>query len=553
MGMAQGMREVNKQRLRGIKVVTDPLFQRQYCIAVHEGDDTLLALLNEGLNLLKISGEYQGIYDQWFGIYEEPRLFSISLITILTIITPALVLILIASLIWSYTLRREVNQKTKALTQALRVREETQTELENVLKQLQQANREANEAKEQAEMADSAKSRFLANVSHELRTPLHGVIGMARLLERTPLDGEQHELLSMIQTASDQLFRILSDLLDISRITVGRLSLQPSVFRLNELTKWIEPTLRQASSEKGITFDFIVEGGEKTVYADKERIAQIIMNLASNAVKNTDNGWVHVKMKYEEESLSVTVCDTGHGIPEEKQSEIFSPFSQFAHSRGHPLSGLGLGLSIVKSITDLMNGTVRLESRLEEGTTFYVFLPVKPAGETTDRTATALSADVSAGSEFEAEPKQQKETESNTVPYQAQNRTTSQQWTGKRVLIAEDEAINRLYLERTLQAKGWITKGVSDGEKALLEAQTGLYDLIILDISMPIKNGLEVSRTIRESEESFSEKHTPIIALTAHANAQDKEKCKEAGMDGFLPKPFHETALWKEIDRVMAD
>ena len=137
-------------------------------------------------------------------------------------------------------------KKTKALTQALRVREETQTKLEKVLQQLQQANREANEAKEQAEMADSAKSRFLANVSHELRTPLHGIIGMTRLLEKTALDSKQHELLFMMQTASDQLFRILSDLLDISRIGVGKLSLQPSVFKLNELAGWIEPTLRQA-------------------------------------------------------------------------------------------------------------------------------------------------------------------------------------------------------------------------------------------------------------------------------------------------------------------
>ncbi|MFP4179685.1 MAG: transporter substrate-binding domain-containing protein [Spirochaetaceae bacterium] len=501
MGMVQGVQLLQERGYDEIRVLSQPLLQRPYSIAVKKGDAELLAFINEGLNLLKTSGEYDRIYEKWFGVYEygsspDPlvKIFAVGMLI--------LAAVLLLSMLWSYSLKKQVKKQTAKLTSAM----------------------------EELSRANSIKSRFLAGVSHELRTPLNGIIGMSELMEKTGLDSRQKELLNMIQTASSQLFRVISDLLDVSRIESGQLSLTKAPFRIDETAEWVEPVLRKSAEEKGLSFYFTASCDGSScrgvvLNSDKERIAQILMNLADNAVKYTEAGEVEVHLGYskEREELTIRVKDTGRGISAEQQEKVFEPFKQLRSSPEEVSSGLGLGLSLVKSIVDLMGGTIDLKSTPGEGTVCTVILPVKEAEETAEpEEHTPLPQSL-----FEGKEK------------------------SKQVLLAEDEAINRLYLERTLSAMGWTTDSVSNGEEALRVFGEREYDLILMDLTMPKVTGLDASRRIRAIEKEKGLRRTPIIALTAHAYEQNKIMCLEAGMDGFVSKPYHEQTLWEEIQRLL--
>ena len=272
MGMVQGMRLLRDEGFRNVRVLSEPLLQRPYCIAVREGDRELLQLFNEGLNLLKTSGEYDEIYEEWFGIYESRMSVNPTVVRALAagILVLALVLVVIA--LWTHSLRRQVHKQTTNLREAM----------------------------EQLEQANETKDRFLAGVSHELRTPLHGIMGMVELMEKTDLDSEQAALTGTMKTATGQLHRVLSDLIDISRIDSGKLSLEASAFSLGDLTDLIAPILSRAAQAKGLELSISVDGDrDTTLVADKERIVQVILNLADNAIKNTDAGRVAVHIAHE--------------------------------------------------------------------------------------------------------------------------------------------------------------------------------------------------------------------------------------------------------------
>jgi signal transduction histidine kinase/ActR/RegA family two-component response regulator len=499
MGMVQGMKILQDKGYNKIHVLSQPLLQRPYCIAVQEGDAELLALLNEGLNLLKTSGEYDKIYEKWFGVYEQSPLFTHKIVKIMTGGILALAFIIFFIMLWNYTLRKQVRKQTADLRMAL----------------------------EQLKQANSIKNRFLAGVSHELRTPLHGIIGMSQLMEKTNLTSQQTELLGMIQTASNQLFRVLSDLIDISRMDSGKLSLQESRFSLNSLITWLEPILMKKAEEKGLTFSMSISGNTDTVLiSDKERIAQIIINLTDNAIKNTDSGKVDVKITYQQEGsgkksmVDICVEDTGRGIPQKDQENIFAPFRQVASDSGGLSSGLGLGLSIVNSITELLGGSVEVLSTIGKGSSFKAHLPVR-------------EADVENGTSLPID--------SSPTPVEPME-----------ALIAEDEGINRLYLKQLLEKQGWKTTAVSNGEEVVKKAEHYSFDLILMDLSMPDVGGLEASRRLRSLESGTANIRTPIIALTAHAYEENKNECLKAGMDGFISKPFREKNLWEEIQRVLS-
>jgi signal transduction histidine kinase/ABC-type amino acid transport substrate-binding protein len=498
MGMVQGMKILREKGYKKIHVLSQPLLQRPYCIAVQEGNAQLLALLNEGLNLLKISGEYDQIYEKWFGIYEQSPPFTYKIVKIMAGGILALASIIIFSMLWNYTLRKQVRKQT--------------ADLRTALEQLKQAN--------------SIKDRFLASVSHELRTPLHGIIGMGQLMEKTDLTSRQSELLGMIQTASNQLFRVLSDLIDISRMDSGKLSLEESRFSLESLMNWLEPILREKAEEKGLAFSMSInENSDTLLVSDKERLAQIIMNLTDNAIKNTDSGKVTVMTTYQPEvpgekgTVDICVVDTGRGISEKDREDIFTPFSQGAPDSGGLSSGLGLGLSIVKSITELLGGSVEVRSTVGKGSSFIAHLPVRKAA---------------------AKDGPPLPVESFSIPVEPM-----------KVLIAEDEGINRLYLKQLLEKEGWKTTAAGNGEEVLKKAEHDSFDLILMDLSMPKVGGLEASRRLRSLESGTGTGRTPIIALTAHAFEENKNECLKAGMDGFISKPFREKSLWEEIRRVL--
>ena len=515
-GMIQGIRLLQEKGYDDIRVLSQPLLQRPYSIAVQEGNAELLATLNEGLNLLKTSGEYDEIHERWFGVYDEFRPIARPVIRVLAGGILALALAMIIVLLWNHSLKRRVRQQTAGLAAAMR--------------ELEQAN--------------ATKDRFLASVSHELRTPLHGIIGMAQLMEKTDLDARQAELLQMMNSASRQLYRILSDLLDTSRMHAGRLSLKTTRFSLDELSSWLEPVLRKAAEEKGLQLRLTVTGdSDAHLQTDRERIAQIIINLTDNAIRNTDAGSVDARIGYTrgpgEESgvLDIQVQDTGCGIAEAEQEEIFSPFTQVSSAPAGRSAGLGLGLSIVKAVTELLGGSVGLSSTPGEGSRFSVRLPVEQAegGTDGDAPAAATGATPAAG-------------DKSGGPAAADAADAD----SRHALIAEDEAINRLYLRQLLESRGWTVSAVGNGEEAVDAAATRGFDLILLDLSMPKLGGLEATRELRKLEAETGRRRAPVIALTAHAGEETKRECREAGMDGFVSKPFGERALWAELERVLS-
>lgn len=501
MGMVQGMRLLQDEGYDNVQILSQPLLQRPYSIAVQEGDAQLLALLNEGLNLLKTSGRYDEIHEKWFGISDEASPLNRRLVRVLAGGALTLALVLIANALWTYSLKRRVRSQTASLRSAM--------------KELEEAN--------------ATKDRFLAVISHELRTPLHGILSMIERVEHTELDSGQQEHVGMLKSASRQLNRVLSDLIDISRLDAGKLSLHETPFALHELLEWIRPVAEEKARAKGLGFDATIQGPRRMVVAaDKERVTQIIQNLADNAIKNTDSGSVSVTIQAEQPDagegplLRIRVSDTGRGIPLEDQEKIFSAFTQLSSNAGELMSGLGLGLSIVKSITDLLGGSIDVTSTPGGGSTFSVALPVRHVLRENETAPT-------------------KNDEGPAFPG------------GLNVLVAEDEAINRLYLKQLLSDKGWTVTEVSDGEDAVLSFRNHQYDLIFMDLSMPKLDGLEATRRIRSIEATSDGGRTPIIALTAHAYEEHRRICVDAGMDGFVSKPFAEKGFWQEVQRVLAD
>lgn len=502
LSMLQGVRQLQQQKIRGVRLITQPLFQQKYCIAVQEGNAELLATMNEGLALLKSSGEYDEIFEHWFGVYTDRGFTTLSLLSspwlrVVLGIFLLLSLLLAGFFFWTYSLRRQVNRKTAQLSSAL----------------------------EELTRANEAKDRFLASVSHELRTPLHGIIGMTRLLDTTHLDTEQQEMLEMLNSSSNQLHRVLSDLIDVNRLESGNFSLYPTEFYLHQIGSWIEPLLRKSAADKGLDFRFEITGPKVLLRADRERLVQIVLNLSENAIKNTFTGWVKVRIAPRDSLLYIEVEDTGSGIPEDKRETVFSPFTHLDGNTNSVLgnleSGLGLGLSIVKYIVSLLHGNIELESQVGRGSTFTVTLPVELVKK--------------------ASPEPVVKEES-----QVKNHTGLPQVL--KVLVAEDEGINRLYLEQFLSSKGWSITPAADGEQAWELLQEKSFDLVLMDVGMPKISGLEVCRRVRQLEESQQRAHSKIIALTAYADDENRRKCSEAGMDGFVSKPFKEQKLIQEIE-----
>lgn len=367
--------------------------------------------------------------------------------------------------------------------------------------------------------ANRAKSEFLANVSHEMRTPLNGVLGMANLLASHDLPADQRELLSMIRQSTENMQAIVDDLLDLAKIDAGKLLLRPEVFALKPFLDATMKSLESQAERKSLSLAVVYNGDPSARYSgDKTRLGQIIVNLVTNAIKYTDTGGITVECTLGDR-LSFSVSDTGPGIPESRLSDIFESFTQLEHTYTKEHRGLGLGLSIVKQIVELMNGEITIESTIGEGSVFTVVLP-----------------------RADAEP------EVPTEPEGDSRESILQSLHGKtvRVLVTEDEAINRLYITQFLSMHGFEVTQAADGEEAVTLYQENEFEIILMDVGLPHLNGLEVTRAIRRLE-SESGSHVPVIALTAHALPEDFENCREAGMDDIVTKPIDERKLLTTI------
>ena len=385
--------------------------------------------------------------------------------------------------------------------------------LDDLLLQMEDANLNLKAEKNKAEEATRIKSMFLANMSHEIRTPLNGVIGLSKLLQKTNLDKEQRELLDIITNSGGSLLQIINDILDFSKIESGLIQFESINFNLHELVNNIFQLLKFKAEEKGIGFTYhISEELPETLNGDPLRISQILMNLANNAIKFTHNGKVHLAVDQLDRSgntirLLFRVNDTGIGISEDGKSLLFKEFSQSDLTISRKYGGSGLGLAISKNLVTLMHGEIGVDSELGKGSEFWFRLPLKESLEFYEKT----------------------------------EEQTSQLPSSVRILLAEDNPINRKVAALTLKHLGYECDIAVDGQEAIQKCELNRYDLILMDMRMPEVDGLQATQLIREMESTKAiARPAYIVALTANALAEDKLNCFSAGMDDFLVKPFTE-------------
>ena len=378
-------------------------------------------------------------------------------------------------------------------------------------------------AKDEAEAATRAKSAFLATMSHEIRTPLNGVLGMAQAMAMGELTDQQRERLDVVRQSGEALLSILNDVLDLSKIEAGKLELEVAEFDIGELASGAHATFQATAEAKGLIFDLTVEKRAQGVYrGDPIRVRQILYNLVSNALKFTDNGKVTVTVSRAAKALVLTVMDTGIGIAPEQMSNLFQKFEQADASMTRRFGGTGLGLSICRDLAEMMGGSVTVESAPGEGATFCAELPI-----------VRVSSQPMAPLPVATEP---------AAPMEGR---------AIRVLAAEDNGMNQLVLKTLLNQVGVDPVMVPDGRAAVLAWEREPWDLILMDVQMPIMDGPTATGVIRARERTEGRARTPIVALTANAMAHQVIEYKTAGMDDFVAKPIDASRLYTVIQAAL--
>ena len=356
--------------------------------------------------------------------------------------------------------------------------------------------------------ASALKDQFLTNVSHELRTPLNGVLGMADLLGQTDLDTDQSDLVDLLRHSARKLLGIVGDLLDYSAVTTHKLTLNNLEISLQQIEEKIREAAEPLTRKKGLEFRLQMAGDlPSRVVGDARRITQVALALVDNAVKFTEQGSVAVEISRFDSSadkdwVRFAVSDTGTGIPEDKQKDIFNTFAQADGSMTRAAGGVGLGLPLSRELVSMMGGRIGLQNRPGGGTEFWFVLPFERLDEPVPEPGTHPLADE----------------------------------TSNRILVVEDDPINQLYIRKCLLKLGHEVELANDGSEALERVRENSFRLILMDCQMPVMDGYEASRRIRETDGPNAS--IPIIALTAHAGPEDRQKCLDAGMDVHMTKPF---------------
>jgi CheY-like chemotaxis protein/nitrogen-specific signal transduction histidine kinase len=385
---------------------------------------------------------------------------------------------------------------------------------------------EAESARRAAEKAARDRSEFLAVMSHEIRTPMNGVLGMADALGHTNLDPGQREMLTILNTSGSTLLALLNDILDYSKIEAGRIELEAIPFDVARVVHEVAELFRPQAEGKGLALSVTVPPIPPAVVGDPARVRQVLHNLVSNAVKFTHDGAVRIALGTRSvqagaTELLIEVADTGIGIAPEVQSRLFQKFVQGDASTTRAYGGTGLGLAISRELAQLMGGDITVRSRPGQGAafTFRVKLPLAPAAEHAD--------------EADAEDEQ------------------APPLSSLRILAAEDNANNRQVLQIMLDMVGASVTFVEDGAAAVEEWAQAPYDLILMDVQMPVMDGHRATEEIRRREQTEGRRRVPIIGVTANAMAHHVEACMAAGMDAHVSKPIRPAALFETLSQVL--
>jgi PAS domain S-box-containing protein len=406
-------------------------------------------------------------------------------------------------------------------------------DLRNAQECLEVINQELLAARDQAVGAARVKSEFLANMSHEIRTPLHGILGMAEILAKTPLSPDQAEYVAAIRDSGDGLLVVLNDVLDFSKMEAGQLQLETLPFSLADEAKAVVTLFRAQIDPARVRLTLQI-GAQlpAQVRGDATRFRQILSNLVNNAVKFTPEGRITVSLEGEIQRnqrchARVVVADTGIGIPREKQDRLFLPFSQADSSTARRFGGTGLGLMLVKRLTQAMGGVVSFQSAVNQGSTFQVDLSFDPVTE--GREAETPAPAPAPGAPLE------------DVPAAPPRKPAT-------ILIAEDVLVNQLVARKLVESFGATPRIVANGREAVAAVQAGGIDLILMDCQMPEMDGFQATEAIRAGERETGA-HLPIIAMTAGAMAEDRQHCLDAGMDDYISKPVTSEALHRCIQQ----
>jgi len=385
---------------------------------------------------------------------------------------------------------------------------------------LRKARGEARAGAIAAEAANAAKSTFLATMSHEIRTPLNGVLGMAQAMAGDELSERQRDRLSVIHRSGEALLAILNDVLDLSKIEAGKLELEHMEFELAEVARGAYSAFTALANKKGLSFALDIEGARGRYLGDPTRLRQILYNLISNALKFTEQGEIRVTAIRDGDMLELSVRDTGVGIARENLAKLFAKFDQLDSSTTRRFGGTGLGLAICRELAVLMQGEIAVESELGLGSKFTLRVPLERVG---DERPIATMAEARSSAE---------------APDIA-----------LRVLAAEDNTVNQLVLKTLLHQMGVEPTVVDNGEQAVTAWEEGDWDVILMDVQMPVMDGITATGLIRNREVDAGRPRTPIIALTANAMSHQVEQYLTAGMDGHVAKPIQAAELFAALTR----
>ena len=450
-------------------------------------------------------------------------------IVMVIIIVIAMMFSVITVFVGWFLLRQKQQQELRVEKEANLRLEQYNIHLTQVNDELRQAQVVAAEALQSAERASKAKTDFLSNMSHDIRTPMNAIIGITTLMKNELHQPEKlAEHLGKLETSGQLLLGIINNILDMSRIESGKTTLNVEKMNLPQQVSQLDSIIRQQAGQRRQTFTVNTHLQHENVLADPNRLNQVLMNILSNAVKYTPKGG-HIRLEVEElprnehfARYRFVVQDDGIGMSEEFQKTLFDPFTREEKSGTNKVQGTGLGMAITKSIVDLMGGTIHVESTTGKGTRFEVVL------------------------EFPIDAEADTVQEAQVLPEEAEETSPL---SGMKFLCAEDNAINAEILELLLESKGAHCKIYPNGQEivdAFASVKPGEYDMILMDVQMPVMDGLEATRRIRNGENPLG-RIIPILAMTANAFLEDMQKSKEAGMDVHLSKPVDIAALEQTV------